>query len=249
MVGVLRVGHGVAHGAAVGLAADAAAVAHAVTGGGGHKGDVDVDLAGLDGAGTAAVAADDGAGLQLAGGDHFAHSAADAAGLNTDDLALLDVIGNGVVGVAQGGGRDGQILQPQLLDGGFHDHVDHIVAVTQVVVEGEGHAGLGAALSQRVGDGLHQLALLGLFIAAGAGGGLLDVLAVHVILSLIDFLAVFQQEIGNLSAYCVFHTRSPSQRPQARASFKVLSAPGIKAMSIILPSTVKTPTPAALCSR
>ena len=118
-----------------------------------------------------------------------------------------------------------------------------------MVVEGEGHAALRAALAQRVGQGLHDLALLRLFIAAGAGGSLLDVLAIHVILALIDLSAVFEQEVRDLSAYCVFHTRSPSQSPQARASFKVLSAPGMKAMSIILPSTVKTPTPAALCSR
>ena len=118
-----------------------------------------------------------------------------------------------------------------------------------MVVEAEGHAAFGTALTEGVGEALDDLALLRLLIAAGLGGGLLEILAVHVILSLIDFLAVFQQEIGNLSAYCVFHTRSPSQSPQARASFRVLSAPGIKAMSIILPSTVNTPTPAALCSR
>ncbi len=118
-----------------------------------------------------------------------------------------------------------------------------------MVVEAEGHAALRAALLQRFREARNDLALLGLLIAPGFRGGLLDVLAVHVIFSLIDFLAVFQQEIGNVSAYCVFHTRSPSQSPQARASLRVLSAPGIKAMSIILPSTVNTPTPAALCSR
>ena len=206
-------------------------------------------LAGLNGAGTAAVAADDGAGLELALGDNLTHSAANAAGLDADDLALLDVIGNGVVGGTEGGRRDGQILQAQLFDGGLHDHVDHKVAVAQVVVEAEGHAALRAALLQGLGEALDELALLGLLIAPGFRGRLLDVLAIHIILSLIDFLAVRKQEIGNLSAYCVFHTRSPSQSPQARASFRVLSAPGINAMSIILPSTVKTPTPAALCSR
>ena len=117
------------------------------------------------------------------------------------------------------------------------------------MMEGEGHAALCAQLPQGVRDGIHQLAFLGLLIPTGAGGCLLEVLAIHIVLALIHFPAVLQQEIGNVSANCVLHTRSPSQRPHARASFKVLSAPGMKAMSIILPSTVNTPTPAALCSR
>ncbi len=153
------------------------------------------------------------------------------------------------MGVAQAGGGDGQILQAQLLDGGLHDHVDHEVAVAQVVVEAEGHAAPGAAVAQGVGQSGHDLALLRLFIAAGAGGRLLDVLAIHVVLALIDLLAVYQQEVGNISSNLIDHTKSPSYMPQARARRRVRSAPGINAMSIILPSTVNTPTPAADCSR
>ena len=248
MVGILGVGHGVAHGAAVALAADAPAVAHAVGGRSRHKGDIDVDLTGLNGPGTAAVRTDDGGSLQLTGGDHFAHPATDTGGLDADDLALLDIVGNGVVGAAQRGGGDGQVLQAQLLNGGLHDHVHHIVAVPQMMMEGEGHAVLGAAGLQGLRDGGQDLGLLGLLVPAGGGGGLVQVLAVHIVLALVNFLAVYQQLIRNISAYCVNHTRSPSYIPQALASRSVRSAPGIKAISIILPFTVNTPTPAADCS-
>ena len=248
MVGILGVGHGVAQAAAVGLAADAPAIAHTVGGGGGHEGDVDVNFAGFNGTGASAVAADDGGGLQLAGGDHFAHPAPDARGLDAHDLALLDVIGNGIMGIAQRGGGNGQVVQTQLFNGGLHHHVHHEVSVPEVVVEGEGHAALGAALTQGVSQGCHDLAFLGLLVPAGAGGSLLDVFAVHVLLALIHFLAVYQQEIRNFTSYCIFHTRSPSYIPQALASRSVRRAPGMKATSIILPSTVNTPTPALDCS-
>ena len=208
-----------------------------------------MDLTGLDGAGTAAVGTDDGGGLQLACGDHVADPAADAGGLDTGDDALLDVVGDHVVGAAQGGGGHGDVLDAQLFHSGLDDHVGHVVTVAEVVMEGEGAAVLAVALAQGVGDGGNDLGFLRLLITAGFRTGLGDVLAVHIVLALIDLLAVGQEVIGNVSAYCVFHTRSPSYSPQARASFSVRSAPGMNAISIILPSTVKTPTPAALCSR
>ena len=248
MVGILGVGHGIAHGAAVALAADAPAVAHAVRGGSSHKGDVDVNLTGLDGTGTAAVGTDDGGGLQLSGGNDLAHPAADAGGLDADDLALFNIVSDGIMGAAQARCGNGQVLQAQLLDGGLHDHVDHIIAVTQMVMEGEGHTVLGTALLQGVHQSRDDLALLGLLIAAGGGGSLVQVLAVHIVLALVNFLAVYQQRVRNFSAYCVDHTKSPSYIPQAFARRSVRSAPGMKAISIILPLTVNTPTPAADCS-
>ena len=249
VIGVLGVGHGIAQGTAVALAADAAAVAHAVAGGSGHHGDIDVHLAGLDGAGTAAVAADDGRGLQFAGGDDLADLAADTAGLNADHLAVLNVLGHGVMGLAQGGGGDGDVIQAQLLNGGLHDHVDHEVAVAQVMMEGEGHAALGAHLLEGVHDAVHDLALLGLFIAAGAGGGLLQIFAVHIVFALVDLAAILEQIFRNIASYCVLHTKSPSYMPQALASLSVRSAPGMKARSTILPLTVNTPMPCAAASR
>ena len=203
----------------------------------------------FDGAGTSAVAADDGRRFQLAFGNDLTHLAADAAGLDANDLALLDVLGNRVMRFAQRGRGDGEILQAQLFDGGFHDHIHHIVAVAQVMMEGEGHAVLRAALTQRIGDGRHDLALLRLFIAAGAGGSLLHVFAVHVVFALINFLAVYKQLVRDIASYCIFHTKSPSYMPHAFASFNVRSAPGMNATSTIFPLTVNTPIPAAAASR
>ena len=248
VTGIPGVCHGVAHAAAVAFAPYAPAVAHAVAGGGGKKGDINMDLSGLDGPGTAPVAADDGGCSQLPGGDHLAYPAADAAGLNARHLALLDVGGNGVVGAAQAGGGNGNIREPQLLHGGPHNHIYHIIPIPEVVVEGEGHAALRPAVPEGLRQGVHDLALLGPLIPAGPGRCLPDILAVHVIPALIDLPAACQQGVGNFPSHCVFHTRSPSYMPQAFASRSVRSAPGMKAMSIIFPSTVNTPTPASDCS-
>ena len=249
MVRILGVSHGITHAAAVGLAADAAAVADTVTGRGCHKGDVDVHFTGFDGPRTAAVGTDNGRGLQLAGGNNFTDPAADAAGLDTDDLALFDVVGNRIVGVAEAGCGDGQIFQAQFFDRGLHDHVDDIVAVPQMMMEAEGHAALRTALTQGISQGSDNLGFLRSLVSSGLRSGFLDVLAVHVILALIDFLAVYQQFFRDVSAYCILHTRSPSYIPYAFARRRVRSAPGRKAMSIILPSTVNTPRPLAAFSR
>ena len=195
------------------------------------------------------MTADDGGRLQLSGGDHLAHPAPDAAGLDAHHLAGLDVGGDGVVGAAQAGGGDGQLLQPQLLDGGAHDHVHHVVPIPEMVVEGEGHAAFRPAVPKGLGDGVHHLAFPGLFIPAGPGGGLLHVPAVHIIFALIHLSAAAEQRIRNVTSNRVSHTKSPSYMPQAFARRRVRSAPGMKAMSIILPSRVKTPTPASACSR
>ena len=166
----------------------------------------------LDGPGPAPVAADDGGGLQLAGGDHLAHLPPDARGLDADHLALLDICRDGVVGGAQAGGGDGQILQPQLLDGGGHHQVDHVVPVPQVVVEGEGHAVPGSALLQRLGQRGYHLGVHRLLTPTGAGGGLLEVLAVHVVLALVDLLAVLQEVVRDLASNCVLHCLTPPRR-------------------------------------
>ena len=118
-----------------------------------------------------------------------------------------------------------------------------------MMVERERHAVLRTALTQRVGQRFHNLALLRLFIAAGSRGGLLHILAVHIVFALIDLLAVHKELLRDIASNCVFHTRSPSYMPQAFASFSVRSAPGIKATSTIFPLTVNTPIPAAAASR
>ena len=118
-----------------------------------------------------------------------------------------------------------------------------------MMMKGEGHAVLRAALTQGIGNCFYNLALLRLLIAAGAGGCLLDVLAVHVIFALIDLFAVHKQLVRDIASYCISHTKSPSYMPHAFASFRVRSAPGMNATSTIFPLTVNTPIPAAAASR
>ena len=211
MVGILCIGHGIAHGAAVALAADTAAVAHAVARGSGDESNVDVDFARLNSAGTAAVAADDGGCFQLSCRNDLANAPAYAGGLDADDLALLNIVRDGIMCAAETGCRDSQVLEPQLLNGCGHDHVRHIVAVTQVMMEAEGHAVFRAALEQGFSQGRDELALQRLFIAAGSWGGFLEIFAVHVIFAPIALLAASQQLVGDIASYCVFHyTRPPS---------------------------------------
>ena len=43
----------------------------------------------------------------------------------------------------------------------FHDHVEHLVTITEVVVEGKGHTILDAALYEYVMDGIYELGAVG----------------------------------------------------------------------------------------
>ena len=86
-----------------------------------------------------------------------------------------------------------------------------LTAVTQVMMEAEGHAVFRAAQEQGFSQGRDELALLRLFMAAGSWGGFLEIFAVHVIFALIDLASVFQELRGNVPPNCIFHfTRSPS---------------------------------------
>ena len=63
-----------------------------------------------------------------------------------------DMVRQGLVGVKEGAGVDRQVLDAQVRDL-LHDHVQHIVAVAQVVVEGDGHAVLQAGELNSLPDG------------------------------------------------------------------------------------------------
>ena len=138
------VGHGVGKNAAVRLAADGAEVSVFVCRGSTDECDIDLVLTCHQGPDTAAVAAHVGQALELAVGDSFTDLASDARGADVGDGAVLDVGDDVVVGLAQGGCADGDVLQAHLVDG-VHDHVDHLVAFTEVVVEADGHAVMGVA--------------------------------------------------------------------------------------------------------
>ena len=194
-----------AHAAAVVLAALTLGVAAAVRGSSGEERDVDVHFPGLHGTGTAAVAADDNGLVHLTGGDHLADAATDTGGLSLHDDALFHIIRKDILCRAQGGGCNMQILQAHL----FHQHLCHhagnVVAVTELGVEGEGHAVVGTALLAGFTDGSAEFVLLRLLVADGSRTGLLDQLAVLVVLTMVDFLAIDEQVVGNISANCVDH--------------------------------------------
>ena len=165
-------------------------------------------FSGLDRAGTSPVTADNGGGCEFSGGDHFADPPADAGGLNADDLPLLNIIRNQVLGVAKRCRRDGDILQAHLLHQNFGDHAGHIVSLSKFGMKRNGHSVVRAAALACLSDTAAQLAALRLYIPAGFGGISFDIFAVHIIFSLIDLFAVFQEFFGDFPIYCVFHTVS-----------------------------------------
>ena len=202
-VGPAGVADRIAEGAAVRLSARTGGVAALVGGGGGEEGDIDVHLAGLDGARAAAVRADNRRGLELTGGNDLADAAADAGGLDADDLTLLNVVRHVVMGVAERGGGDGDVLEAHVLDEDLHHGRSGLVTVAEVVMEGDGHAVMGAAALARLADGRAQLAVLRGLASARLGSGLLHIGAIEVVLALVDFLAVCQRLLRDIPAYCV----------------------------------------------
>src|SRR5699024_7642333 len=111
-------------------------VAVLIAGGRADEGDVDMDVPLLNGPDTAAVGTHDGVALQLAGGDGFADLAPDAGGLDAGDGAVLDHGNDGVVGLAQGAGADGDVFNAHLVHF-LHNHVHHIVAFPEMMMEGQ----------------------------------------------------------------------------------------------------------------
>ena len=164
-----------------------------------------MEFARLDSAWTSAVAADDGRCLELAGRNDFTDAAAHPRGLDADDLALLDVISQKILRAAERCRGNRQILESHVLDEDFHDHARHIVAIAESMMERDRHAVMCAALLAGFADGSHDLAFLRFLVADCHGAGFLERLAVHMIFALVDFFAVLQEFIRNISSYCVDH--------------------------------------------
>ena len=154
--GAVAVHVGIAQHAAVGLAADAAQVAVIIGRGGADKGDVHLGFPCHQRTDTPAVGAHDGQALELALGDGPADLAADARGLDAGDGAVLDHGHQVVVGLAQGGGGQGDVLEAHLLDL-LHHHADDQVALAEMMVEADGHAAVRVALDQGFVNVLDQL--------------------------------------------------------------------------------------------
>ena len=133
----------------------------------------------------------------------------DAGGQDAGDGAVLNIGDDGVVGLAQGGGADTDVFQAHVMNL-LHDHVHHIVALPEVVVEGDGHAVVSAALLQRLPDGVDQLAP-GRVDFGPHGGRRLGILLAVVKESAAENVPAgdLQNLLGDIAAYCVDHTRSP----------------------------------------
>ena len=226
IVSHLSVHVSIAQDAAVGLAAHTGAVAVLVAGGCADEGDVHMGLAGLNGADTAAVAAHGSQALQLAMRNSIADLAAHAGRLDVDDGAVLDHGDEGVMSLAQRACAQGDVLEAHLVDL-FHDHADHEVALAEVVVEGDGHAVVGIALDQSLVDVLDHLVVVIAHHGGDLRAGLLEGLAVFIIVALEDlFAGALEDLFGNFSADCVQHNyKSPLYTPDAFARSMVRFAP------------------------
>ena len=183
-------------------------------------------LAGLDGADTAAVAAHGSQALQLAMRNSIADLAAHAGRLDVDDGAVLDHGDEGVMSLAQRACAQGDVLEAHLVDL-FHDHADHEVALAEVVVEGDGHTVVCAALDEGLVDVLDHLVVVIAHHGGDLRAGLLEGLAVFIIVALEDlFAGALEDLFGNFSADCVQHNyKSPLYTPDAFARSMVRFAP------------------------
>ena len=195
VVGIGGVGAGIAQGAAgdavLVVPAVAVGVAVGVAGGSAQEGHVNVQVAGADGAGPAAVGPEHHRAVDEAPGHLLGQLAPHAGGLDMGDDAVLDVADQGGVDRGQGAGRQGQVFIAhfrQLI----HHGVDDVVAVAEVVVEADGHAVLQAGAADGLLQGGHQLVLTG---GAGLeGGGVLLPRAVvrPVVADLVDMRDLFK---------------------------------------------------------
>ena len=167
-----------------------------------------MDIPCFDGPDPPAVGADVGHLPQLPAGDRLPYLPPDAAGGDTGDGAVLDVLYNRVMGVPQGAGADGNIPNPQGGDG-LHHHVHHIVPVPQVVVEGDGHSIPQAAFLNRLGEGSHHLVPPRSHLCPHSGAGLPVGVAIPVKLPLEGLLPLCKELVRDLPSHMINHFKSP----------------------------------------
>ena len=139
LLGVHRVGECVADRAAGRRSDLTGAVAHVVGGWGGDEGHVDNRGSLLHVGGSAAVAAEDNRLVHDALRDGLADLRAHVVALDAGDHAVFDVADDRLMHVKDRACVDGQIFDAHLGNLVQH-HVQHIVAVSHVVVEGNGHS-------------------------------------------------------------------------------------------------------------
>ena len=156
VVGVAGIDDAVGQHAAVALAADAAEVTILVRGRRTDKRDVNVDVPFFDGAHAAAVASDDRRGREPAEGYVLADAVTNAGGLDADDRPLFDHLRDAAVRLAERRRADREVAESHLLSGLEH-HVDDVVTVAEVMMEGKDHAVPRAALLECLTDAADHL--------------------------------------------------------------------------------------------
>ena len=172
--------------------------------------------------------------------DTFRQLAPEAGGLDTGDDTVFDVVDEGGVDCRQGAGRQGQVLEAHAGQGVQH-LVHHMVSVSEVVVEGDGHA----VLEPRAADGLlqapHHLVLPPGPVLEGGGVLLRRPGEGSPVADLPDVGDPFK------GVFVHGHTSSTSSTASARAMSRLARV--TTGLSIIFPLRLATPLPRALASR
>ena len=115
-------------------------------------------LAGGQRVGAVSMGAEDGRSLQIPFRDCLTHALVDEVGVDAGDDLFLDHVGQAAVGAVDGAGADGDVMEAHLLDL-RHDHGKHLVAVPQMMVEGNGHAVLQSAQADDFLNGSNKFSL------------------------------------------------------------------------------------------
>ena len=116
-----------------------------------------MDVPFFDGAHAAAVASNDRRCREPAEGYVLADAVTDAGGLDADDGALFDHLCDAAVRLAERRRADREVAETHLLCGLEH-HVDDVVTIAEVMMEGKDHAVPRTALLECLADTADHLA-------------------------------------------------------------------------------------------
>ena len=167
LIGIVRIREGVAQRAAGRLARDAIDVAVCVGRRRCNEGDVDVEVAAFNGAGSAAVRTENSSSGEESRGDGLGYWSADVVGIDACDDAGSDEFNKRGVHGEDRACRDAQILDPALGSRGNHLVHQH-VAVAEMMMEAERHAAFQADLRE---DGVKVRQALGIARQSALDGG------------------------------------------------------------------------------
>ena len=190
LIGILGVALGIAHGAAHNAALHVPAVTVGVSAGVAgrcpQEGHVNLQFPGLNGAGTPAVAADHHGHIHQSSGDGVRQLSPQAGGLDPADDTVLNMADQRGVAVRKRRGRQHQIVEAHLRQL-VHNHVDNIVAVAEMVVEGDHHAVLESGAADRLFQRGNDL-IAGILPLLDGGIALVQLRILEFLLQVLQFL-------------------------------------------------------------